>query len=121
MRLMARNGRTIYYQLLDSQTPMDDGEWKTGEDQYSYKSPVAIEATVSPAEGSASRTAYGTSLNYDRMILIDDMDCPIEETSLIWLETVPEYHDGQLVNKADYMVVRIAKALNHIKVVARKL
>lgn len=121
MRLMARNGRTIYYQLLSSQTPMDDGEWKTGEDTYVYATPVAITATVSPADGSVSRTAYGASLNYDHIILIDDMTCPIEETSLLWVEREPNYRDGQLVNKADYMVVRIAKALNHIKVVARKL
>lgn len=120
MRLMARNGRTIYYQLLASQSPITE-EWDTGEDTYVYDSPVAITATVSPAEGSTSRTAYGASPNYDRIVLIDDMDCPVEETSLLWLEREPEYVNEQLANRPDFMVVRVAKALNHIKVVARKL
>lgn len=121
MRLMARNGRTIYYQMLTSTSAItNDDSYDTGENVYTYDSPVAVVATVSPPDGRVARTAYGASDNYDRIVLIDDMSCPISDTSLLWLDEVPRTVDGQLTNKADYIVVRIAKALNHIKVVARK-
>jgi hypothetical protein len=50
---------------------------------------------------------FGINGSFDKILITDDMSCPISDTSIIWI-------DAPTTSANDYVVVRVAKALNHI-------
>ena len=108
MKLMKRNLRTIYYCLYQGQQPVyDEDKYETGETTISYSNPVAIKVNVSPASGYAQNGMFGNLTDYDKVILTDKMDCPIDENTLL-------YVDAPISGSPDYKVKKVAKSLNHI-------
>ena len=115
MRLMKRNLRSIWYQLYQGKTPvLDDNGWETGETEVSYSNPVEIKVNVSPAVGNAQQEIFGTLESYDKIFMTDNMSCPVDENSVLFIDRIPEYSGTTLVNSHDYIVKRVAKSLNHI-------
>lgn len=110
MRNLERNKRTIYYTLyMGLVEAVDDNGYYTGEKPPQYSDPVAIKASVSAARGSSDVELFGINANYTNTIIVDDMDCPVDEHSLFWIDENP------------YAVVLVAKSLNHIAYAVRKL
>jgi len=120
MKLQKRNCRTVYYCQFVRKTPiMDDDGYETGEFTVTYTDPVPIEVNVSPATGTAQMMMFGTFINYDKVLLTDDMDCPITEDSVLFVDKAPEY-DAKGQPKYDYSVKRVAKSINVISIALRE-
>lgn len=105
MRTLKRNQQTIKYALyLGREEIIEDG-YRTGQYRNSYSDPVTMKAYVTANKGEAQAEAFGTSLNYSRILYTDDVNCPIDENSILWI-------NGKAIQ--DYVVVRKAKSLNSI-------
>lgn len=116
MRLMRINTRKIHYALYEGLGDyiLDEDGYRTSEREVLYSDPVQIRANVSPAGGEAWAETFGTLENYDRIIITDDMSCPIDENSILWVEVLPDEAN-------DYRVYRVAKFLNHIAYAVKKV
>lgn len=110
MKLMKRNLKPIWYCLyLGNTIVYDDDGYETGEKEITYGNPVEKECSVSPATGVALREVFGVADSYDYIMLTDDMNCPINENTLV-------YSDNPNGSNAfeTYVVRRVAKSLNHL-------
>lgn len=105
MRTLKRNQQTIKYALyLGREEIIEDG-YRTGQYRNAYTEPIEMKAYVTANKGEAQTEAFGTDLNYTRTIYTDDINCPIDENSIIWVNGNEMY---------DHIVVRKAKSLNSI-------
>ena len=112
---MNRNLKSVWYQLYQGKTPvLDEDGWETGETEITYGEPVEMKVNVSPAVGNAQQEIFGTLESYDKVVMTDDMSCPIDENTVMFIDREPEYEEETLVNTHDYIVKRVAKSLNHI-------
>lgn len=120
MKLMKRNLRPIYYCLYKGREPLldDDGN-ETGEYNVGYKKPVKLMCNVSPATGEAQLGMFGNLESYDKVIITDDMDCPIDENTVLFIDSKPGYNQGKPT--FDYTVRRVAKSLNSISIAVSKV
>lgn len=138
MRCLKRNKRTLYYATLLSQTEiMDDYGNPSGTWLNVYSAPIQMTANISAARGEAQTDAFGINAAYDKTIITENVQCPIDETSVVWIDKTPSgYYGvssygvtlyGVLSNydstnpKHDYVVVRVAKSLNSVTYAVRKV
>lgn len=114
MKLMKRNLQTVYYCLYEGEEKLtDSNNYKTGEKRLLYSDPVEIKCSVSSATGNAQVEIFGNLESYDKVLITDDMSCPIDEHTLLFVDKSPEFNsDGSPT--ADYLVKRVAKSLNNI-------
>lgn len=120
MRLMKRNLKPVWYCLYDSKaTQKDDDGYETGEDGVAYGEPVKMLCNVSPATGFAQTDVFGNLESYDKVLITDDMDCPIDENTVLFIDKEPQVVDGK--PKYDYTVKRVAKSLNSISYAVSKV
>lgn len=121
MKLLKRNLSTVYYCQYESQTPKtDDNGYETGEMDTVYKRPVRMKCSVSPAMGYAQVNLFGNLESYDKVLITDDMNCPIDENTVLFIDKKPEF-DSEGVPLFDYTVRRVAKSLNCIAYAVRKV
>ena len=121
MRLQQRNLSTIYYCLYQGKEALTDEQgYETGESKLTYGKATAMRVNVSHASGFAQTEVFGTLDNYDKVVMTDDMNCPIDENTVLFIDKDPEYDaDGKPVY--DYTVRRVAKSLNVINIAVRKV
>lgn len=120
MRLMCRNLTTIYYCTYAGRVPLTDEYGnETGEYRVTYNKPVELKCNVSPATGYAQVNMFGNLESYDKVIVTDRMDCPIDENTVLFIDKAPEMADGQPT--FDYKVRRVAKSLNSISYAVSKV
>lgn len=117
MKLMHINTRDISYALYEGRGDpiVDEDGYKTGEREVLYSDPVSIKVNVSAAGGEAWIAAFGTVENYDRVVVTDDMSCPIDENSVLWIDNDPA------TEPYDFRVYRISRYLNHIAYAVSKV
>lgn len=122
MRCLERNKQTFWYANYESeQRPTDGDGYETGESRVVYSSPVQMRANVSPATGNSSVEQFGNSLQYDKVIVTDDLNCPIDEHSVLCIDSPPVTDiSGKLV-KFDYIVKKVAKSLNSVSIAVSKV
>ena len=121
MKLMKRNLKPVHYCLYKGREPLldDDGN-ETGEYQVGYESPVELQCSVSPATGYAQVNMFGNLESYDKVLITDDTNCPIDENTLLFVDKEPEFgNDGNPL--CDYRVRRVAKSLNSISYAISKV
>ena len=126
MKLQRRNTVSIWYRLYEEDSPQTITDeygnvLETGERGVTYSAPVEIRASVSTATGTVQAELFGGFTDYDKVVIVDDIACPIDEQSVLFIDRVPEYVEGELVNVHDYIVKRIAKSLNFIAYAVRKV
>jgi len=120
MIAMDINKRPLWYALYDgTEMVTDSNGYMTGEKRVCYKAPVKMDANISAAKGYSEAEVFGTDLQYDRVIVTCDMDCPIDETTVLCIDKEPTYSDGNLL--FDYVVKRVAKSLNVISIAVSKV
>jgi hypothetical protein len=121
MKLLKRNLSTIHYCLYERSEPiLDDDGNETGEDRITYSEPVEFECSVSAATGYSATEMFGNLENYDKTLITDDMQCPIDEHSVLFVDKEPEFDtDGRPLY--DYIVRRVAKSINNISFAIRKV
>ena len=107
MRLMKRNQTAIYYCLYKGKEPLldEDGN-ETSEYRVLYERPVKLMCSVSHATGYAQVNMFGNLDSYDKVLITDDMSCPIDENTVLFV---------------DYTVKRVAKSLNTISYAVSKV
>ena len=123
MRIMARNSVKVWYALYEGDNDVTTtDEWgntlMTGEHRIEYSDPKCIKASVSPASGEAQVEMFGTEVSYSRVMIVDDLKCPIDENSVLWISTLPEFEDGRPIY--EYSVAAVAKSLNHVSYALKK-
>lgn len=121
MKLMKRNLSPIHYCLYKGKEPLlDNSGYETGETRISYESPVPLLCSVSPATGYAQVNMFGNLESYDKVLITDDMSCPIDENTVLFVDKEPEFtQEG--VPLFDYRVRRVAKSLNNISYAISKV
>lgn len=140
-----RNDTDFWYCLLDPTTEhavIDEHGNETGEIIPHYEEAQSYFANISPATGQAQTEQFGNLDSYDKVIVTRDMECPIDEHSVLFIEKEPEYTtvathevvegnalyaDDEIVEvvysqpKYDYIVKRVARSLNSISIAIRKV
>ena len=139
MRLMRRNLKPIWYCLYQGRNPVIGADgYETGDTKIIYSDPVKLMCNISPASGMIHSEFFGRIEDYDLIIVTDQMDCPIDENTVIYLERDPKrkmrlkiqlrtnpfgdllYNSGT-TEKYDYIVKRVARSLNHISYAISKV
>lgn len=120
MKLMKRNLKPIWYCLYEGETVLKDEDgYETGEKGLAYSEPVKTFCNVSPATGYAQTDVFGNLESYDKVVVVDNKDCPIDENTVLFIDKEPEFKDSKPV--FDYTVRRVAKSLNHISYAVSKV
>lgn len=103
MRGLNRNKRQIYYALRTGETVnIDEYGNETGESTPTYGEPVSLLCSVSAAQGEDAVQAFGSFTGYSRTMYVADVNCPINEDSIVWFGVpATEPHNYIVVLKAD--------------------
>ena len=121
MKLMERNKVPFWYCLFDRKEPiLDEDGNDTGDQKVFYAEVVPIRANVSSATGTAQIEQFGNLDHYDKVIVTEDMSCPIDETTVLFVDKEPEY-DAEGQPLYDYIVRRVARSLNVVAYAIRKV
>ena len=116
MRELEINKQTIHYALFDKILAdyIDSQGHKTGEKFKKYQTPVEYRINVSPPSGNAEREVFGIECNYHKTMTTADMDCPIDEETILWIG-IPTSQPH------NYVVVRKAVSLHDIVYAIREV
>ena len=89
-----------------------------------YNKPVSFCVSVSAGKGTAQEEVFGKDIDFTRTISTTDLSLPIDELSLVWIESEPKYLEDGMVdtNSADYKVaVKPARSLNQLMIALKAL
>ena len=123
MRCMVRNQSKFYYALyIDSTETIDEYGNSTGEYEVSHGNPIKAFGNVSSARGETQVRQFGESESYDKVIVLDNPNIPINEYSILWVDTHPHLNDdGTTETPHDYVVKRVARGLNSLSIAISKV
>lgn len=120
---MTRNKTTFYYALYTGQSEIID-EYGNATGQYSvtYGNPTKAFGNVSAAQGEMQTRQFGESESYDKVIVLDDVNTPIDEYSILWVDSVPHSNgDNSTETPYDYVVKKVARSLNSVSIAISKV
>ena len=118
MRTVQRNKRDVWYAIYTGESELVDEEGNyTGETEITYGKPTHIRANVSPATGQANVEMFGNFTDYDRVVVTDDVEIPVNENSVMWVDSMPV--EGQGIKGYDYIVRRVARSFNSVAIAIR--
>lgn len=131
MRTLVRNKVKFYYSLYEKREEIiDEYDNKTGQYELIYTEPILMLGNVSSAVGSIQNRQFGDSEIYDKVIVLDNPNTPINEYSHLWVDTLPVLtEDGKLVldeegavlTPHDYIVKKVARSLNSVSIAISKV
>ena len=123
MRCMVRNKTTFYYASYIGETEIiDEYGNRTGEFSLTYGKPTRVSGNVSAAQGEMQSRQFGESESYDKVIVLDDRNAPIDEHSILWVDTLPHLNeDGSTDTPHDYIVRRVARSINGVSIAIGKV
>lgn len=109
MKCLERNKQPFFFCLYGvSETKDEYGNTVKG-----YGEAVEMKANISPATGYTQVEQFGTEVEYDKVIVTDDMTCLIDENTVLFIDKMPEFTLGGKPIY-DYVVKRVARSLNSI-------
>lgn len=131
MVCMNRNKSKFFFALYESKEPATDEYGNpTGGVSVSHGNPQEYKANISAAKGETQTRQFGESENYDKVIVMDGAAPPIDEYSILWIDTVPQLdedgalavgEDGEVLTPHDYIVKKVARSLNSLSVAISKV
>ena len=131
MRCLTRNKRAFFYALHDGQTEINDEYGNaTGQYEVSYTKPVKMYGNISAAQGEIQSRQFGESETYDKVIVLDNQLAPIDEYSILWVDSLPKLtangglalnDRGDVVTPHDYIVKKVARSLNSVSIAISKV
>lgn len=104
MRSLNRNKRLIHYALLTGEVAIvDEYGNETGESVPVYGDAVPLACNISAAVGHDAVQAFGNFTGYSRTLSVADINCPMDEKSVVWFGVSPltEPHNYIVARKAD--------------------
>lgn len=84
-RLNERNKSEVYYALYEGKQPTYEDELYTGENVPTYSDVVEARMVVGIVTGAADLEQYGITDSYSVKLVTDDVDCPIDTDSVMWV------------------------------------
>lgn len=120
MKILERNKTPFWYQLYDRTETVENEYGNEVGSVVVYKDAVEMKGNISSATGSAQVEQFGNFAGYDKVVVVDDMSCPIEETTVLFIDKKPEY-DAEGNPLFDYVVKRVAKSLNVIAYAVKRV
>lgn len=112
MRLSDRNKQTMYYATYSSKTEIIDSNGnKTGQFRITYSSPVQVNWNVHGVDTDAEVEMFGI-LARDTIRVVCEKPIPIDETSIIWFDKVPDTPYVATAPGNNYRVSGILPTLN---------
>jgi hypothetical protein len=128
---MNRNKVRFFYSLYEGREPITD-EWGNVTGEYDVKRGKPIEgyANISAAMGETQTRQFGESEAYDKIIVMGNDAPPINEYSVLWVDTKPQLdYDGSLttdeegnaITPYDYVVKKVAWSLNGVSIAISKV
>lgn len=121
MRCLLKNKVPFWYSLYEESAPAtDENGLLTGENTARYSEPVQAWANISPASSAAVVQPFGTDIRYDKVIVMANPKFPINEHSLLCLDSDPVY-DGNGNMIPDHIVVRVSRSLNSVSYAVRQV
>lgn len=139
MRSLKKNMQKLYYSLYLEQITIyekdNDGNIIYDEidgerypriiaERAGYNKPVFFDANVSAGKGTAQEDVFGKDIDFTRTISTTDLTLPIDELSIVWIESEPKYLEDGTVdpNSADYKVAtKPARSLNQLMIALKAL
>ena len=122
MRCLLRNMRTFYFARYDRKEELiDEYGNKTGEYEVVYGSPVKCKGNISAAQGEIQSRQFGDSESYDKVIVLNNVDIPIDEYSILWVDTLPYLIENTTDTPHDYIVKKVARSLNSVSIAISKV
>lgn len=122
MKTLERNKQKFYYATYTGQAEIMNGDLHTFEYAPSYSAWTECRANISPARGESSADVFGADVSYDRVIVTDDLSCPIDEHTVLCIDIAPNERtqttDAPIF---DYVVTKKAKSLNFIQYAVAKV
>lgn len=117
MRSLIRNKQKIYYALLTNLKEIRDEYGNlTGEYEPIYTTPIEYHINVSAARGTADVDQFGINTIYSKTLVTNDLNCPICETTHLWIDKAPTVtqNNVEVVTPHNYVVTSVAKSLNSV-------
>lgn len=123
MQGLVRNKQKFYYALyIDTRELMDEYDNATGEYRVLYGKPIKALGNISSVVGETQIRQFGESERYDKVIVLDNPNTPINEYSILWVDTIPLPNDDGTTNTPhDYEVKRVARSLNSVAITISKV
>lgn len=116
MKLIERDMKVFYYAAYSDRTMIyDTNGFPTGEYTRGYGTQVEAAGTFSSASGRASEKEFGTFIDYDYIIHLEDETCPFDENAAIWLPGTDPKDDH------DAKAIRISESASHTAVAVKKI
>lgn len=114
MRTLDYNKQKFYYCLYSGKTKVLEDGYFTGDYTIGYAEAVEARGNISAAAGGADLEQFGTGIEYDKVIVLQGTDWPIDEHTVLFVDIEPSYEDLQHTHPLyNYTVTRVAKSLNH--------
>ena len=135
MRTLERNKQPFAYCTYDKTIEIEEEGSYTSEKLPLYNEAVTINGNISPAIGETQIEQFGSNLEYEKVIVIDDLSCPIDENTVLFVDKEPEYGEEKIIGYEEpeeegeeptpiiykpplynYVVKQVAKSLNSISI-----
>ena len=123
MRLLERDKQPFWYANYTGRTMNEDSNHLlTGERTTAYDTPRQASGTFSINTGAATPREFGTYIDYDYVIHMDDDSCPFDEQAAIWLnDPVSTVNGKTVIADPEYRVLRISDLRTYIAVAIREM
>ena len=125
MKALNRNKRTFWYANQSQNVPptpqYDDYGLETGDMGLTYDLPTEVSANISAARGTADLDAFGINSNYSKTIVVDNLTLPIDKSTILWVDKVPDANGEAGAVKHDYAVVGVARSINSLTIAIKEV
>ena len=113
---------TFYYaNYVGKEELIDEYGDKTGEYEVIYGNPVKCKGNISAAQGEIQSRQFGDSESYDKVIVLNNVNIPIDEYAILWVDTLPSLTDDKTSTPHDYIIKKVARSLNSVSIAISKV
>lgn len=116
MKTLARNKQTIWYALCNGKTEiLDANGFRTGQYQVTYSAPVKTAMNIRWDDGAVRLEGFGLNGSGRRRLVTDDLNCPINIGSILWIGVEPDAYGEDGAVKHNFAVCEVPqKSLTQI-------
>ena len=120
VRTANRNKQPFWYALYNVTVEDYDDYGNQVGTHTTHGNPIKAYANISPARGDVAARQFGDDDQYDRTIVIEDRNTPINEYAVLWIDSVPQLDEngalvvdnkGRFVTPWDYIVKKVGRGL----------
>ncbi len=111
MKNLRRNLQPFYFCTVTEATEDETDGYYTGALAVEYNEPILARGVISANQGEAQVEQFGNNLQYSRVISTTDTSLPIDETTVLFVDTEPTYNDED-IPEYNYIVKAVARSIN---------